>query len=172
VATLWALLSIALFFLVVIALLPLSPCLLRYCVGRLGRGHTKETGNRNATAISEDCYQLELNTCCWMEQRKLRKELLSAWVEHMLLNGAAQIEETATQFPPFSNMCSTQADHISRKLRLRCGCQFPWCALGLSCGRLTFPFFLTNNWIMICCFLLRPYSVLQTIMIRSSFGCQ
>jgi hypothetical protein len=32
---------------------------------------------------------------------------------------------------PFSNMCSTQADNSSRKLRLRCGCQFPWCALGL-----------------------------------------
>jgi hypothetical protein len=28
----------------------------------LGRGHTKETGNRNATAISEKCYQnVELN---------------------------------------------------------------------------------------------------------------
>jgi hypothetical protein len=26
------------------------------------RGHTKETGNRNATAISENCYQPELNT--------------------------------------------------------------------------------------------------------------
>jgi hypothetical protein len=34
----------------------------------LGRGHTKETGNRNF------------------------QELLSAWVEHMLLNGSAQIE--------------------------------------------------------------------------------
>jgi hypothetical protein len=33
---------------------------------------------------------------------------------------------------PFSNMCSTQADNNSRKLRLRCGCQFPWCALGLN----------------------------------------
>jgi hypothetical protein len=33
------------------------------CVRRdLGRGHTKETGNRNATAISENCYQPELNT--------------------------------------------------------------------------------------------------------------
>jgi hypothetical protein len=35
----------------------------------LGRGNTKETGNRNVTAISENCYQPEL--------------------EHMLLNGAA-----------------------------------------------------------------------------------
>jgi hypothetical protein len=34
-------------------------------------------GNRNATAISENCYQPELN--------------------HMLLNGATQIDETATQ---------------------------------------------------------------------------
>jgi hypothetical protein len=39
----------------------------------LGRGHTKETGNRNATATSENCYQPELNKCYWVEQRKLRK---------------------------------------------------------------------------------------------------
>jgi hypothetical protein len=32
---------------------------------------------------------------------------------------------------PVSNMCSTQVDNNSRKLRLRCGCQFPWCALAL-----------------------------------------
>jgi hypothetical protein len=32
---------------------------------------------------------------------------------------------------PFSNMCSTQADKSSQKLRLRCGCQFPWCVLVL-----------------------------------------
>jgi hypothetical protein len=44
----------------------------------LGWGHTKETGNRNF------------------------QELLSAWVEHMLLNGAAQIEEMALQFPQFA----------------------------------------------------------------------
>jgi hypothetical protein len=31
-------------------------------IGRLGRGHTKEIGNRNATAISENCYRTELNT--------------------------------------------------------------------------------------------------------------
>jgi hypothetical protein len=37
----------------------------------IGRGHTKETGNRNATAISENCYQPELSTCYWMEQRNL-----------------------------------------------------------------------------------------------------
>jgi hypothetical protein len=47
----------------------------------LGLGHTKETGNRNATAISEYCYQPELNT---------------------LLNGAAQIEETVLPFPQFA----------------------------------------------------------------------
>jgi hypothetical protein len=28
-----------------------------------GRGDTKETSNRNANAISENCYQPELNTC-------------------------------------------------------------------------------------------------------------
>jgi hypothetical protein len=75
----------------------------------------QEPGNRNATAISENCYQPELNT---------------------LLNGAAQIEETVTHVSsiyaaPFSNICSTQADNNSRKLRLRSGCQFPSCALAL-----------------------------------------
>jgi hypothetical protein len=44
---------------------------------------------RNATAISENCYQPELNTCYWMELLKLRKL-----------------------------RCSTQADNNSRKLRL------------------------------------------------------
>jgi hypothetical protein len=39
----------------------------------LRRGHTEETGNRKATAISENCYQPDLNTCYWMEQRRLRK---------------------------------------------------------------------------------------------------
>jgi hypothetical protein len=38
----------------------------------LGRGHTKETSNRNATANSENCYRPELNTCYWLEQRLLR----------------------------------------------------------------------------------------------------
>jgi hypothetical protein len=32
---------------------------------------------------------------------------------------------------PFTNKCSTQADNSSRKLRLRCGCHFPWRALAL-----------------------------------------
>jgi hypothetical protein len=54
----------------------------------------------------------------------------------MSLNGAAQIEETATQFLQYallhSLMCSSQTDNNSRKLRLHCACQFPWCALGLN----------------------------------------
>jgi hypothetical protein len=33
---------------------------------------------------------------------------------------------------PFSYMCSTQAANNSWKLRLRCGCQFPWCAVALK----------------------------------------
>jgi hypothetical protein len=54
----------------------------------------------------------------------------------MLLNGQAHIEETENAVSsicacPFSNMCSTQAVKTSWKLRLRCGCQFPWCALAL-----------------------------------------
>jgi hypothetical protein len=35
---------------------------------------------------------------------------------------------------PFGNMCSTRADNDSTKLRLRCSCQFPWCAPGLRVG--------------------------------------
>jgi hypothetical protein len=54
-----------------------------------------------------NCYQPELNPCCWMEQRILRKLR-------------------------YRNMCSTQTDNHSPKLRLRCGCQFPWCALALK----------------------------------------
>jgi hypothetical protein len=33
------------------------------CIFLFGRGHTKETGNHNATAVSMNCYQPELNTC-------------------------------------------------------------------------------------------------------------
>jgi hypothetical protein len=64
-------------------------------ITNFGRGHTKETGNRNF------------------------RELLSAWVTEWNLRCSIR------------NMCSAQADTSSRKLRLRCGCQFPWCALGL-----------------------------------------
>jgi hypothetical protein len=79
--------------------------------GHLGRGHTKETGNRNATAISENCYRPKLNT---------------------LLNGAAQIEETATQCPQFAQLPSVTCVQL-RLIRIlgNCGCQFPCCALAL-----------------------------------------
>jgi hypothetical protein len=33
---------------------------------------------------------------------------------------------------PFSSTCSTQSNNNSQKLRLCCGCQFPWCALALK----------------------------------------
>jgi hypothetical protein len=68
----------------------------------LGRGHIKETGNRNATAISENCYQPELNT---------------------LLNGAAQTEETATQFPQFALLHSVTYVQLRLITVLgNCGC--------------------------------------------------
>jgi hypothetical protein len=70
------------------------------------------TPKKLATAISENCYQPELN---------------------MLLNGVAQIEETATQFSQFALL------HSVTRVQLRlitvsgnCGFQFPWCALALS----------------------------------------
>jgi hypothetical protein len=59
-----------------------------------GRRHTKQTGNRNATAISENCYQHELNTCYWMEQHKLRKRQRSYnWQPN-----ATEISEKCHQF--------------------------------------------------------------------------
>jgi hypothetical protein len=61
-----------------------------------------------ATAISETCYQPQLNTCYWMEKCKLVSSVCAS---------------------PFSNMCSTQADDNSRKLRLLCDRKFPRCAL-------------------------------------------
>jgi hypothetical protein len=72
----------------------------------LGRGLTKETGNR------------------------IFRELLSAWFEHMLLNGAAQIEEIALPFPQFALLRSVICVQLRPITILEnCGCQFPWCVL-------------------------------------------
>jgi hypothetical protein len=80
----------------------------------LGRGHTKETGTRDF------------------------RELLSAWVEHMLLNGAAQIEEKAMQFPQFALLRSVTCVQLRLITILgNCSCQFPWCALTLNLGKPT-----------------------------------
>jgi hypothetical protein len=59
----------------------------------LGRGHTNETGNRNATAVSKNCFQPELNTCYWMVQRKLRKRQRNSrkdWETQLSGNGACK----------------------------------------------------------------------------------
>jgi hypothetical protein len=71
-----------------------------------GQGHTEETAYRNF------------------------RELLSAWVEHVFLNEAAQIEETALPSP----QCTLLHSIICVELRLitiqwNCGCQFPRCVL-------------------------------------------
>jgi hypothetical protein len=79
-------------------------------------------------AIKGECTPRKLATATQLQRNRNFPELLSVEVQHMLLNGSAQIEETAL---PLSNMCSTQADNNSRKLRLRCGCQFPWWGLAL-----------------------------------------
>jgi hypothetical protein len=63
-----------------------------------GRGHTKETGNRNF------------------------REFLSASVEHMLLNGAVQIEETALPFPHFAMLHSVTRVQLRPKVLGNCGC--------------------------------------------------
>jgi hypothetical protein len=98
----------------------------------LGRGHTKETGNRNTTVISENCYQPELNTCSRRFETFYCVYLwthVTAWSNPNWGNGNIVSSRCAA---PVNNMCSTQADNSSRKFRLRCGCQFPWCALALS----------------------------------------
>jgi hypothetical protein len=48
---------------------------------------------------------------------------------------------------PFSNMCSTQADNNSLKLRLRCGCQFPWCAHALTAVTTKACYRVTVGWL-------------------------
>jgi hypothetical protein len=71
----------------------LNDYVMRGGVEFFGRGHTRETGNRNATAISENCYQPELNTCYWMEQRKLWKRQRNTrkdWKSQLPGNGACQ----------------------------------------------------------------------------------
>jgi hypothetical protein len=62
----------------------------------LGRGHIKEIGNRNF------------------------RELLSTWVEHMLLNGAAQIEQTATQLAERLRNSNSRQQSMPVFSQLRC----------------------------------------------------
>jgi hypothetical protein len=67
----------------------------------------------------------------WQPQRNPNlRELLSAGVEYMSLNGAAQIEETA--------------DKNSQKLRLHCGFQFPWWALTLRVMDVKYEYIIIN----------------------------
>jgi hypothetical protein len=85
-----------------------SKCNLQWLPVLLGRTHTKETGNRNATAISEICYQPELNTCYWMEQHKLRKLQRKAWKDwetHLPGNGVCQSSDNCVDawFPGMYN---------------------------------------------------------------------
>jgi hypothetical protein len=52
-----------------------------------------ERGNEPSSSVRARAHQGN-----WQPQRNSNfRELLSAWIEHMLLNGAAQIEETATR---------------------------------------------------------------------------
>jgi hypothetical protein len=51
----------------------------------------------------------------------------------MLLNGAAQIKETATQFPQFALFHSVTCVQLRLMTILgNCGCEFPWDALALE----------------------------------------
>jgi hypothetical protein len=65
-----------------------------------GRGHTKETENRSATETSENCYQTD-------------------WVEHVVLNGAAQNEETATKLQRNSRKTEKLNKPVFSQLRCR-----------------------------------------------------
>jgi hypothetical protein len=63
----------------------------------LGRGHTKKTGNHNATANADNCDQPDLNTCYWLEQRKLRKRQRNSrkdWVTQIPGKGVCQSSHT------------------------------------------------------------------------------
>jgi hypothetical protein len=53
------------------------------------------------------------------------KTVLALGREHTKKTGDAVSSICAV---PFSNMCWTQANNNSRKLRLLCACQFSWCA--------------------------------------------
>jgi hypothetical protein len=60
----------------------------------------------------------------WQPQRNSNfREFLSAWFEHMLLNGAAQIEETALPFTQFALLHSVTCAQL-RLIRIlgNCGC--------------------------------------------------
>jgi hypothetical protein len=128
-------------------------------IHRFLSGPPTKTMNRGFTVLLLDSSQWHLSIRPrahhgnWQPQHNRSfRELLSAGVEHMLVNGAAQTEDIALPFSsicaaPFSNMCSTQADNNSRKLRLRCGCQLPWCALARRV--LDLP---RENWVVLVSF--------------------
>jgi hypothetical protein len=55
-------------------------------------------------------------------------------------SSASRVAVSSVRAAPFSSTCSTQSRNKSRKLRLRCGCQFPWCSLALRLPRVALPF--------------------------------
>jgi hypothetical protein len=63
------------------------------------RRHIPEDGSLQ----SRESFRPRSHQGNWQPQRNRNfRELLSAWVEHMLLNGAAQIEETVLPFHQFA----------------------------------------------------------------------
>jgi hypothetical protein len=74
-----------------------------------------ETGNCNATAISEKCYQPEMNTCYLMEQHKLRNRQRNSrkdWETQLPGNGAGQSPHScvAAWFPCVSSSIKRVSD--------------------------------------------------------------
>jgi hypothetical protein len=74
----------------------------------------------------------------------------------MLLNGAGHIEETVLPFFQYALLVSVTCVQLKLITILgNCGCQFPWCALGLTVvtvacwGLPFFFFFLFNLWLRV-----------------------
>jgi hypothetical protein len=65
-----------------------------------------------------------------MRQRNCEKTGMLSYLEAELLSLLPSCAALSPLWAaPFSNKCSTQAYNNSRKLRLRCGYQIPWCDL-------------------------------------------
>jgi hypothetical protein len=68
-----------------------------------------------------------------MRQRNCEKTALFLCLEVEFLSlPPSCVDVSSICGAPFSSTCWTKADNNSRKLLLRCGCQFPWCSLALA----------------------------------------
>jgi hypothetical protein len=104
--------------------------------------------NKISSFVNLSCHlKKQTNHRSTLEQQTKRQRnsektgmLLCLEVEFLSLS-ASCVAVSSICAAPFSNMCSTQADISSRKFRLHCGCQFPWCALALRVCSLVINWF-------------------------------